>query len=102
MSSCDYNQEGFCILQNEYPDIEKCSSAKGKLQRCTAKESELIELCSDCGEPTSECDCGTCWVLITDKNGKVGAITPKDFAKVKKQDFGGAFATDKRSKEAKP
>lgn len=84
MSPCDYNQEGFCILREEYPEVEKCSSAKGKLQRCTAKESDLIELCSDCGEPISQCDCGTCWVMVTNKNGKIVAVTPKTLADLTK------------------
>ena len=82
MSPCEFNQEGFCILQAEYSDVEKCSSAKGKLQKCTAKESDLIELCSDCEEPTSQCGCGTCWVMVTDKTGKIVAVTPKDLAKL--------------------
>jgi len=81
MSPCEFNQD-FCILQEEYPEVEKCSSAKGKLGKCTAKEEDLIELCSDCGEPTTECDCGTCWVLATDSRGEIVAVTPKDYAQL--------------------
>jgi recombinational DNA repair protein RecR len=86
MTPCDFNQEDFCIFQAEYPEVEKCSFAKGKLQRCTIKESDLIELCSDCGEPTTECDCGTCWVMVTDKHGKIVAVTPKDLAKLREKE----------------
>jgi hypothetical protein len=84
MTPCVYEQEGFCILQDEKLNAPKCPKAKGKLQECTAKESDLIELCPECEKPTSECDCGTCWVLVTDDSGHIAILTPKSFEKMKR------------------
>ena len=83
MSPCEFNQEDFCTFQLENPKMKKCSLAKGKLQKCMAQESDLIELCPDCEKPTSECDCGTCWVLASDKNGNIALLKPKEFAQIK-------------------
>lgn len=86
MDECNFNHEGFCILQEEHPDLERCSKAKGKLQICTAKDSDLIELCPDCEKPTTECDCGTCWVMVTDKEDNFAIMTPKEFQKLQKEE----------------
>lgn len=82
MSGCDFNQEGFCTLQCEYPDVEKCGKAKGKLQNCTAKEEDLTEFCEDCGEPIDDCGCGTCWILARGSHGKIVPVTPKEYKKL--------------------
>jgi len=86
MRPCEFNQEDFCMLQEEYPDLAKCPLAKGKLDKCTAKESDLIELCPDCEKPTSECDCGTCWVLATDKKGNIALLKPKEYSKLREKE----------------
>lgn len=62
--TCDFSHEGFCILQNEYPELERCSKAKGKLQTCVAKESDLIEICPECWMPVGRCGCGANIVLV--------------------------------------
>jgi hypothetical protein len=76
MSECEFNQEGFCIAE------AKCSSAKGKLRFCTAKNEDLIELCSDCYQPTTDCGCGTTWILVKDSHGKIVAVTPNEYKKL--------------------
>jgi len=85
MSECEYCHEDFCILQEEYPQAKRCKHAKGELPICTAKETDLIALCPDCETPTSQCDCGTCWVLVTDKRGNVAIMQPKEFSKLKEE-----------------
>ena len=70
---CDYDQEGFCTAQIEYPDFT-CPSAKkteSGLLICEAKPNDLIERweeCEWCGGPNSEdCPCSyaipeiECW-----------------------------------------
>lgn len=86
MRGCDFEHEGFCILQDEYPEMERCPKAKGGLRICIAKESDLIELCPDCEKPTSECECGTCWVLATDKKGNVAILSPKHYEELKEKE----------------
>ena len=83
MSGCEFEHEDFCILQDEHPEAKKCRYAKGELQICTAKESDLIELCPDCENPKSECNCGTCWILATDERGTMAILTPKEFETIK-------------------
>lgn len=85
MSECQFNHEGFCILEDEYPNVSKCSYAKGRLRKCTAKPSDLIELCPDCEKPTNECDCGTCWVILKDKEENFAVVTPKTYQNLKER-----------------
>jgi hypothetical protein len=83
MSECEFNQEGFCILQCEYPKAKKCKYAKGDIQECTATDDDLVEICSDCDKPIEECDCGTNWVMVEDSEGNFGLVTPKRFHELK-------------------
>jgi len=79
MSECEFNQEGFCVAE------VKCNFAKGKLKVCTAKNDDLIEICEDCYQPVEDCNCGTTWVLVKDRYGKVVPITPKEYKKLVKE-----------------
>ena len=77
--NCEFNHEGFCMLQNEYPDIDRCDFAEGDLQVCRAKDSDLLEICPDCDKPVKECDCGTNWVLAHTTDNKVVPIISKEW-----------------------
>ncbi len=79
--NCDYEQEGFCCLEDYTGIKKKCPSEKDF--RCTAKPSDLIEICEDCYKPVSECECGTNWILATTPDGKIVPFTPKQFNKLK-------------------
>ena len=84
MCECEFNHLGHCILQVEYPDASRCQFAKGTLQECTAKPNDLIEICSDCDKPVSECDCGTNWIMVEDCRGNHALVTPKKYQELKK------------------
>lgn len=83
MSGCDYEQEGFCILQ-DCEDVKEPCVKMDKARHCTAKPEDLTEYCNDCGEPTTDCGCGTCWVLVEDSHGKLVAVMPKEYRKLLK------------------
>jgi predicted amidophosphoribosyltransferase len=83
--SCEFNQEGFCILQCLYPELSRCRFAKDDMQECVAKESDLIEICDDCNEPMDEYDCGTNLVIVQDSQGKYGLVTMKTYHKLLKE-----------------
>lgn len=83
MSECNFNHEGCCMLQEEHPNTSKCQHAEGELKICTAKPSDLIDLCPDCEKPTIDCDCGTCWVMTKDIEGNFAVVTPKTYSKLR-------------------
>lgn len=91
MSECEFNHEDFCILQVEHPNAPHCRFAKGELQECTAEESDLIELCSDCDKPVSECDCGTNWIIVEDREGNHALVTPRKYKLLKEKEEGEAL-----------
>lgn len=80
MSKCEFNQEDFCLLQDEYPEEGECKA--NKEGHCTAKSEDLVEVC-ECGELVEDCDCGINWVLLHDKHDKVFAVTPKKYKELK-------------------
>lgn len=80
--SCEFNQEGFCILQCLYPELSRCRFAKGDIQECVAKDSDLIEICDDCDKLVDECDCGTNLVIVQDSQGKYCLVTTKTYHKI--------------------
>lgn len=85
MSECEFNHEDFCILQHEHPNAPQCQHAEGELQGCTAKPSDLIELCNDCDKPIDECDCGTNWIMVEDSVGNHALVTPKTYQKLREE-----------------
>jgi len=80
---CDYNHEGLCILPDETGETCRFADENGF---CTAKESDLIEVCPDCDQPVDECDCGTNLVIVKDARGKMALVTPKRYAVLKEMD----------------
>lgn len=79
MSECD-----FCHPEN-YCEYEGNCKFRGKNRQCNAKPKDLIEICEDCGQSVKECDCGTNWVLVNSRN-KIVPITPKEYAKLRKEE----------------
>lgn len=82
MRKCNFDQEGFCVLQVENPNIPKCSYVEDKQQRCKAKSSDLIDLCPNCVNPISECNCGTFGVVAKDR---VVIVLPKTHLKLRER-----------------
>jgi len=73
MTKCD-----FCHPEN-YCEYEDACKLRGKMRKCNAKPQDLIEICENCYQPVEDCDCGTNWVLVNDKEGVIFPITPKDY-----------------------
>jgi len=57
MSPCEFEQEGYCCLQAEYPEIKEPCPKMGKNRKCLAKEKDLVEVCEFCLKPNCYGEC---------------------------------------------
>lgn len=73
-NDCEFNHEGFCTLEKG-----ECSFQEGDLLWCKATDKDLIEICPDCDKPITECECGTNWVLVHTKDGKIIPVISKEY-----------------------
>jgi hypothetical protein len=66
---CEYNQEGFCVVEQEFPEWTcPLKDAKG---HCTAKSEDLAYCCPDCNGENCDGRCTTeesCVVPKTNPN----------------------------------
>jgi len=77
MSECEFcHPEGYCEYEG------KCQF-RGSFRICHATLEDLIEICEDCGKPIENCDCGTNWVLLENKDGEFVPVTPKNYNMLK-------------------
>lgn len=58
MSECTFNQDGFCVVKEAFPDWT-CPLQDDK-GYCTAKPDQLDYCCPFCGESDCDGDCSDC------------------------------------------
>jgi hypothetical protein len=68
-SGCEYEQEDFCIFEDVEGFDAKCRF-KGENNQCTAKPSDLTEVCEMCGSQ----DCTDEECLVTENTSEKGKV----------------------------
>lgn len=82
MCECECSHEGLCLLREYYKVDEDCRFMDDN-GFCTAKESDLVEVCPDCDKLMDDCDCGTNLIIVKDSEGKMSMVTPKRLKELK-------------------
>lgn len=76
MTGCEFNQEGFCVVVDEFPEMKDAPCPFNKDGKCTAKDSDLTYVCPDCYRENCEENCGVC--SIDEKLYVPKTVSPKE------------------------